>query len=105
MRIRSQGEKIQLKTAKTNFLLLKLKYELFIRKIIKKFLWLNGSSSFSMKISQKRKKIKLKFFLFFKKPELDSDPNPFYSLWIQDPHQNEMDPKHCIILGANLLLQ
>jgi len=60
IRIRIQGLKYQPKTAKKTFLHLKPKSELLIkREIIKISLFLNGSSIFRIKISEKKNKTKI----------------------------------------------
>ena len=82
MRIRIQGVKYQPKTEKkTFFLLLKPKSELLKkREIIKISSFLNGSSSFRIKISEKIKQ-KFDFLLkkFSKDLRIDLDPDPFFS--------------------------
>jgi len=55
IRIRIQGIKYQPKTAKKSFLLQNPKSELLKKKIIKISSFLNGSSSFRIKISEKIK--------------------------------------------------
>jgi len=69
------------------------------KEIIKISSFLNGSSSFRIKISEKNKTKNLKIFLLnkFSKPyrndldrdrDPDLDPDPFFSRADPDPHQN-----------------
>ncbi len=82
MRIRIRGAKYQTKTAIKNILILKPKSELLKNKILRIFLFLNGSSSFRININKKREK---KISVNFKKNVHDLDPNSFFPVGIQNP--------------------
>jgi len=86
-RIRIQGVKYQPKTTKKTFLLLKPKSELMKKEIIKISSFLNGSSSFRIKISEKNKTIKLKIICCYLERK---DPDPFFSMRIQDPDPHQI---------------
>ena len=88
--------KISTINCKNNFFTPKTQLWTFEKKeIIKISSFLNGSSSFRIKISEK---IRIFFLKSGKSKRNDLDPDPiFFPVRIQDPdpHQNYVDPKHC----------